>query len=148
MLTTIEKVFFLQEIDIFKHIRTEDLAHIAGITDEVTMASETMIYEVGQTSDSMYMVLEGSVRLHRGEQDVMVARHKDVFGTWALFDDELRIVTASTLEECRLLRIEREDFLDLLTDHVRIIEGILKVMVRRLRGLMGRVGGTDARTDP
>lgn len=143
MLTTIEKVFFLQEIEIFKHIRTEDLAHIAGITDETTVPSGTVIFREGQVSDSMFMVLEGRVRLHRSGEEVMVAGHKDVFGTWALFDDELRIVTATTLEDCRLLRIDKEDFLDLLMDHVRIIEGILKAMVKRLRSLMARVGGRE-----
>jgi CRP-like cAMP-binding protein len=68
----------------------------------------------------------------------MVAKHKDVFGAWALFDDEPRVATATTLEDTRLLQIDKEDFIDLLADHVEITQSILKVMVRRLRKLMAR----------
>ena len=69
----------------------------------------------------------------------MIAMTKDVFGTWALFDEETRVATATTVEETRLLKIYREDFYDLLADHIRITEGVLKNLSRRLRGLLGRV---------
>jgi len=87
----------------------------------------------------MYMVIEGQVRLTRGGQEVMIAEEKDVFGTWALFDDEPRVTTAATLGETRLLRIDKEDFVDLLADHVRITQSILKTVVKRLRNLMERL---------
>jgi hypothetical protein len=35
MLTTIEKVIFLQDVDIFEYTSTEDLSHIAAITTEI-----------------------------------------------------------------------------------------------------------------
>ena len=82
---------------------------------------------------------EGKVRLTRGDQEVMVAQKKDVFGTWALFDDEPRVATAKTLENSRLLQIDKEDFIDLLADHVAITQSVLKTMVKRLRSLMTRI---------
>lgn len=139
MLITVEKVIFLQDIDIFEHTSTEDLAHIAAITEEVGLKPNHIIFKEDDISDAMYMVVEGRVRLTRDGQEVMVAEHKDVFGTWALFDDEPRVVTVTTLEECHLLRIDKEDFIDLLADHVQITQSILKTMVKRLRNLMTRV---------
>ena len=133
MLTTIEKVIFLQGIDIFEHTQTKDLAHIALITDEVELKKDSVIFEEGDISDAMYMVIDGKVRLMRENQEVMVAAFKDVFGSWALFDDEPRVVTASTLEDSCLLKIEKEDFIDLLADHVQISQSIMKTMVKRLR---------------
>ena len=124
MLTTIEKVLFLQDIDIFEHTSTEDLARIAAITDEVSYPAQSFIFKEGDVSDSMYTVIEGKVRIHKNNQDVMIAESKAVFGTWALFDDEPRIVTATTLEESNLLRLDREDFYDLLADHTRITQGV------------------------
>lgn len=139
MLTTVEKVIFLQEIDIFEYTTTEDLAHIAAITEELELKGDHVIFKEGDLPDAMYMVLDGAVRLTRSDQVVMDARNKDVFGTWALFDDELRVVTAVTLEESRLLKIDKEDFVDLLADHVQITQGILKTMALRLRNLMAGV---------
>jgi CRP-like cAMP-binding protein len=139
MLTIIEKALFLQDIDIFKHTLTEDLAHIAEITKEIEYKPDDTIFNEGEISDAMYMVIEGQVRLTRGGQEVMIVEDKDVFGTWALFDDEPRVTTAITLGETRLLRIDKEDFVDLLADHVRITQSILKTVVKRLRNLMERL---------
>lgn len=139
MLTTVEKVIFLQDIDIFEFTSTEDLAHIAAITDEVEFKEGETIFEEGEISDAMYMVIDGKVRLTRGDQEVMVAQKKDVFGTWALFDDEPRVATATTLENSRLLHIDKEDFIDLLADHVAITQSVLKTMVKKLRNLMTRI---------
>ncbi len=139
MLSTVEKVLFLQDVDIFEYTSTEDLSHIAAITEEVEFDADTVLFKEGAISDSMYMVIKGKVRLTRGEQEVMVARDKDVFGTWALFDDEPRVATATTLEHTQLLRIDREEFIDLLADYVAITQSVLKTMVKRLRSLMTRI---------
>ena len=139
MLTTVEKVIFLQDIDIFEFTSTEDLAHIAAITDEVQFQAGETLFKEGDISDAMYMVIEGKVRLTRGDQEVMVAAKKDVFGTWALFDDEPRVVAATTLDNSLLLQIDKEDFIDLLADHVAITQSVLKTMVKRLRNLMTRI---------
>lgn len=138
MLTVVEKVIFLQDVDIFEFASTEDLSHIAMITEEIHFLEDEKIYNLGDASDTMYLVIDGKVRLHRNGEEVMVAQRKDVFGTWALFDDEPRVVTATCVEDCRLLRLQRDDFFDLLADHSRITEGILKSMAKRLRSLLTR----------
>jgi CRP-like cAMP-binding protein len=140
MFTTVEKVIFLQDIDIFESTTTENLAHIAAITEEVEFKKDQVIFKEGEFSDALYLVIDGQIRLEREKKLVMIAKGKDVFGTWALFDDEPRVVTATTLEDTHLLKIDKEDFVDLLADHVQITQGILKTMAKRLRGLMARVG--------
>jgi CRP/FNR family transcriptional regulator, cyclic AMP receptor protein len=139
MLTVVEKVLFLQEVDVFEGISTEDLAHIAAITEEVSSLVDSDIYAEGDVSDSMYLMIDGQVRLHRGGKQVMIAKSTDVFGTWALFDDEPRVASATTIEDSNLLRIDREDFYDLLADHTKITQSVLKTLSKRLRGLLERV---------
>ncbi len=139
MLAVIEKVMVLQNVDDFSEVSTEQLANLAAICDEVEFPSGRAIYNEGDPSDAMYLVLEGKVRLHVNELDVSIAGPNAAFGTWALFDDELRVTTATTLEETRLLRIFKEDFIDVLAEHVEVTRGVLKAMVKRLRGLVGRV---------
>ncbi len=140
MLTTVEKVIFLQDIDIFEHTSTEDLARIAMITRELELGSGHVIFREEEFADGMYLVIEGGVRMLRDGQEVMTSGKRNVFGTWALFDSEPRLVTAVTTEETRLLKVDREDFVELLSDHAQISQSIMKTMVRRLRNLMNRVG--------
>ena len=139
MLTTVEKVLFLQDVDIFEFTTTDDLALIAAVTEEYEVPPGEILYKEGEMPDSMYMVVEGLVRLTRDGQEMMTAGPKDVFGTWALFDDEPRVVTAVAEEKTRLLRIDKEDFIDLLADYVEITRSILKTIVKRLRRLMTRM---------
>ncbi len=136
MLTTVEKVIFLQDVDFFEFTQTEDLAYLAAITEEVRIKAGSIIYKEGENSDSMYLVLDGRVRLHRGGNEIMIAQNRDIFGTWALFDDEPRVATATTLDDTSLLRISKEDFLDLLSDHTNITESVFKSLVKKIRSLI------------
>jgi CRP-like cAMP-binding protein len=78
------------------------------------------------------------VRLHQGERDITVAEPLVPFGTWALLDDEPRVVTATAIETTRALRIDRDDFADLLADQVQIARGIIRGIAHRMRALAGR----------
>jgi len=139
MFTVIEKVILLQSVDVFADISTEQLSYMAAISEEVSYQPGETIYETGEASDSLYLVVEGKVRLHRDGDDILMAGQGDVFGTWALFDDEPRVATATVVEPARALRIDRDDFLELLSEHTEITQGLFKNIVGRLRGLIGRV---------
>jgi CRP-like cAMP-binding protein len=145
MLSIIEKVIFLQNVDVFAEIPSEQLSYLAAIAEELTFPAGDTIYTSDEPSDALYVVLEGRVRLHRGEDEITVAATNEPFGTWALFDDTPRVATATAVEDTRVLCIDRVDFLDLLSDHVQITEGVFKALVGRLRGLLDRVG-TDMGT--
>ncbi len=140
MRTIIEKVIFLQNIDIFQDVPSEDLAYLAAIAEELSVARGEVIYREHEPSDSMYLVLEGQVRMHQNDRTIDTKGPREAFGTWALFDEAPRVVTATTEADCQLLRIDREDFFDLLADHTRITQGIFKAVVQRLRKLMETVG--------
>ena len=141
MLTVVEKVLVLQGVDVFGEVSTEQLAHLATISDEIERSAGTSIYREADPSDAMYIVLLGEVRLHRNDTVVTTAGMGAAFGTWALFDDEVRVTSATAATDIRLLRIQKEDFVELLADNVEVTQGILKAVVRRLRGLVERMGG-------
>jgi len=136
MLTVIEKVIFLQNVDVFSDVPTEDLAYLAAIAEEVTFKADEDIYRENEPADALYLVLEGQVRQHRDGRDITISESKQAFGAWALFDDAPRVATATPLSETKLLRIDREDFFDLLADHIQITQVVFKTVVKRLRKLM------------
>ncbi|MFQ6114943.1 MAG: Crp/Fnr family transcriptional regulator [bacterium] len=140
MYTTIEKVIFLQDIDIFTEVRTEDLTYLAAIAEEVSFLPGAHLYQINEPADALYMIIDGKVQLHRDQQEIAVLGPREAIGTWSLFDNQPRVATATAMEETLVLRVMREDFYDLLADHVRIAEAILKALARRLRTLADRVG--------
>ena len=133
MLTTIEKVLLLQDVDIFLETETEHLAKVAAIAQEVRFASGTTIFREGEPSDALYVVLDGTVSLRKAELEKTLVREKETFGMWALLDESPRLVTAVAVADTRALKIEQEYLYDVLSSHFDIVRGILKCLVRMIR---------------
>ncbi len=139
MLSIIEKVLLLQEVEILKSVSTEHLSQIAIITHEVEYQEGHTIYYEGEIATTMYVVINGEVRIYKGDQEVLVAKPKSAFGVWALFDEEERVVSATCLTDSRLLCLEKNDFHELLADHSEISRSVLMAMSKRLRSLVAHV---------
>lgn len=139
MHSIVERVILLQGVDVFQTVATEQLSHVASVATEVTRPAGSVLFRSGEPPEAMYIVLEGAVRLTRGDQVVTTARHGDAFGTWSLLDDEPQVVDATAASEVTLLRVDRVDFVDLLADNVELTRAVLKGIVQRLRAVAGRL---------
>lgn len=140
-LTVVEKVILLQNVDVFAGVPTEQLGHMAAIAEVVSALEGDVIYREGDESNAFYVVVDGSVRLHRDEETITTASRSDAFGTWAVLDAEPRVTTATVTVDARLLRIDRDDFLELLADHSEITQGVFKTIAGRMRRLLERLPG-------
>ena len=139
MLSVIEKVIFLQNVDVFSGVSTGELSYIAAIAEEESFLEQDVIYSENDPADALYRVLDGRVSLHRGAEEIISSGPSEAVGSWALFDEEPRVTTATCREKTRLLRIGREDFYELLSDHAPITQGVFKALVTKLRTLLEKV---------
>ena len=135
-MTLIEKILFLQEVELLSNLSPEQLGRIALITQETALPRGKTLFREKHGSDAMYVIVEGKVALESNGERIHVAGEKEVVGTWALIDYEPMVATATVAEDARLLRIEREDFYDLLADHSEIMQQIFHMLVRRIRKLI------------
>lgn len=136
MLSIVEKVIFLQEVNIFSETTTENLGYIASITEEKFFEPDQNIFKENQYADSMYIIVSGKVLLTRAGKEITRVGKNEAIGTWALLDDELTIATATAIEETHALQIGRDDFFELLSDHIEITQSIFKSLVMRVRRLL------------
>ncbi len=97
MLTTIEKVIFLQNVDIFSEVQTEQLAYLAAIAEEETVMYNEDMSKENDPADCLYIILNGSVKLHRDGNEITTAKPSDAFGTWALFDEKHRVSSGNSI---------------------------------------------------
>lgn len=133
MISTVEKVLFLKGVDLFRGLPGEELSHIAQITDEVEYAFGQTVVNEGDHGDAMYLIVDGSVKVHRGEQTLAQLGLKQCFGEMSILDEEPRSATVTALSELLLLKIRREDFSEILAAKPEISRGIIQVLTRRLR---------------
>ncbi len=133
MLTILEKVLLLQNVDLFSRVASEDLSHLAGIAAEIEASPGRVLYAEGDPPDGLYVVISGSVLMRRSGEEIDRIAPNAAFGIWALFDDEPRLATAAAVGDTRLLFLPRDDFYDILSDHVEMVEALFKHLVQRLR---------------
>lgn len=130
----IEKAFLLQRIDLLQGARSSHLALLASIAEEVEVASGVTLLRQGEPTDAMYVVIRGAVEL-RGVGERLLAAAGTSFGTWSVVDPGASVLEARTVEPTRLLRITREEFLDLLADNPELAVGMMQGLARRVRVL-------------
>jgi CRP-like cAMP-binding protein len=140
MYTVVEKVLLLQNVDLLSDARTEDLALLASIAEEVLYPQGAAIFQEGEPADGLYLILRGTVALSRDGRDMVSLGEKEALGAWTLFEPEPRVMSARAVEETLLLKVDRDDFYDLLLDYPELGQSILKALVRRLKRLATRTG--------
>jgi len=138
--TVVEKVLLLQNVDLLSAARTEDLALLASISEEVLYPQNAWIFKEGQQADGLYVIIRGRVGLSKDGREVVILGEKEALGAWTLFETESRVMSAKATEETLLLKVDREDFYDLLLDYPELGQSILKALVKRLRSLITRAG--------
>jgi AAA family ATP:ADP antiporter len=131
----LEKVEFLTRAELFADINTEQLGKAAAATTEAAFDAGETVFSEFEYADSVYVVVQGEVRLAGETIPEHVAGEGEVFGMLALFTDEARLLTAVATQPTQTLRLDRDVFLDLLDDHVEISRGMLSNLTRKIQAL-------------
>ena len=134
-LSQVEKVLCLQQVDVFKYATTKMLTYISSIAETVVVPPRAVIFSEQEISDAMYVVVTGRVRLEKEGKEVLVAGPSQSFGTWALFDNTPRLMTAIALEETVLLKVVSDTFYEFLADHEEVTPAIFKAVIERVKAL-------------
>jgi hypothetical protein len=134
--TLMDKVLFLQSVDLFEHQRVDDLVAIASITEEKSFPQGQVIYEEGDPSDALYLILEGEVELFKSGCSILVNHQRESFGQLSMLDRKPRPTTAVARTALRTLSLGRIEFFDLVADRSELLQGLVEVLVRRIRMLL------------
>lgn len=132
-LLLVEKVLILKSVSIFKDTPEHILADLAPLMEEEEFEQNSIIFKEGDIGDSMFIIHEGEVKIHKGNTDLAVLKEKEVFGELALLDAEVRSATATANTDCVLFRIEQEPFYELIDNRPEVARGFIKILCQRLR---------------
>jgi CRP-like cAMP-binding protein len=133
---TVEKVMILKGVQMFSRTPEEVLEDLAAILEEVDLKKDEYIFRQGDPGDSMYIIIDGGVRVLDGERQINQLGARDIFGELALLDPEPRSASVQAMEDTRLFRIDRETFSELMAGSISIVRGVLHVLCERLRRLI------------
>jgi CRP-like cAMP-binding protein len=134
--TIVEKVLMLQNVDVLSAARTEDLAVLASIADEVSYPPGAPVFEEGEPADGLYVVIRGELVLTRDGKELSRMGERSALGAWDLLEGGPRVFGSHAAAETLLLRVDRQDFDDVLLDYPELARSILKALVLRFRRLV------------
>jgi len=134
----LEKILFLQKVDIFQNLSIEELHRIAQITETEHYDDEEYIFRQGDPGNYAYLIVSGKVELFfesgdGGSQVIMTFGEGSCFGEMALLDGQPRSAGARTVSECLISKIGRNDFIQLLHRYPPMALGIIAQLSLRLR---------------
>jgi CRP/FNR family transcriptional regulator, cyclic AMP receptor protein len=129
----IEKVLLLKNSSIFHNCKEIDLVEIASICQEQQVDTNAVLFQKGDAGNCVYFIYKGKVSIHDGEHQLAELSENEIFGELSLLDSDSRSASATTLSECILLKIEQEDFYDVIATNTDILKGIMKTLCKRLR---------------
>jgi len=132
-LTTIEKVICLKSFDIFEQATVEQLARIAGVTQEVYFQPGEIIYEEGHPGDALNFLLSGCVILEKSGKPVLEIKERETFGTSTALDHQPHLFSAKASDLVHVLQLNARDFHDLLALDGGLALAVLRVLCRRFR---------------
>lgn len=126
---------FLSEVSFFSEVSQASLQPLCQDLNSKTFDKRDTIFEKEDIGDSMYVILDGRVKVHENKHIYGFLGKGECFGEYALIDNRPRSASITAEEETNVLKIERPHFMDLMTKDSGFAQGILSVMIKRHREL-------------
>jgi CRP/FNR family cyclic AMP-dependent transcriptional regulator len=128
----------LGQVPVFQSLSKEELQALAAVACRQNVAAGETVFHTGTAGEAMYVIEAGSLKICRftttgRERIIRVLGPGEVIGEMALFDDEPRSADAVSLEDTGLIRVSKQDFLDLLEEIPLLAIRFLQVLAARLR---------------
>ena len=123
----------LAQVPLFEGLSRRHLRQIAEHADEISFREREIIVQAGQPGGTFFVIVEGEVRVVRGDRTIARAGPGEFFGEISLLDGGPR--TASVIAETPVvaIRLFKASFEKVVREEPRVAGKILAVVARRLR---------------
>jgi CRP-like cAMP-binding protein len=129
---------------VFGGLDAGELQRLAGIARETSLAPGAVLFEQGEESDGLYIVIRGIVRIYLTAGDgreatISLLEDGEMIGEIALIDGLPRSAGAAALTETRLVFIPHRPFCELLDSSPKLTRQVMLMLCERLRAANGQV---------
>ena len=139
------KIEVLKGMPIFRYLNYKELVRVMNITEVRFYKEGEQIIKEDSPGEELFILLDGAVRLHKGETFITTLKRGDHFGEMALVDRAPRSASASAESQARLLTIKRKEFYEIIKNEsklsVKLLWSFLQVLTQRLRKTTAELSG-------
>jgi len=128
-----EKIDILKKVVIFSETNQDILKRIALSLDDVYVEEGQEVFHKGDRLNAMYIIVNGSVKVHDDNHIFTEFAENDFFGEYSLIDSSVRSATVTAKQKTHLLRLNQKEFLATMEQDIEVSKAILKALIKRLR---------------
>ena len=126
-------------MDLFSSVPQPMLEQLAAQSVIREIPARTVLFHKNDPGDSLFLLLEGRVKVHDGDYTVRKLAAGNCFGELALLDEGPRSLSATTTAPTTLAIIEREVFFRVFANTPDVTRKIVGMLTQRLRHQTDRV---------
>ncbi len=139
------KIEVLKHMPLFRHLTYKEIIRVLNLTEVADYAPNEDVLKEGESSDELYIVLKGKVRLHKEGAFITHVSPGAHLGEMALIDRTPRSVTATAEERTRVLILRRREFFEIIRKDpslsVKLLWSFVQVLAERLRKTTADLSG-------
>ncbi len=129
---------------LFNGLDPEDLTRLAGIARELSLQNGGTLFDQGDESDGLYVIVSGIIRIYLTADDsreatINLLEDGEIIGEMALLDGLPRSAGAAALTDVKLIFIPRDPFMELLDTSRKLARQIILTLCERLRAANAQV---------
>tara|TARA_B100002052_G_scaffold16090_2_gene12843 strand:- start:7194 stop:7871 length:678 start_codon:yes stop_codon:yes gene_type:complete len=129
---------FLSSVSIFSDLSDSELDNIKTLCQTRKYPKNSMIILEEEMGDVVFIVMTGTVKITRvndeGKEVILAMLGSgEVFGEMAILDGESRSANALAQENCEVVTINREEFLNLIKTNNKVALNLMTEFAVRLR---------------
>ncbi|HWM86326.1 MAG TPA: cyclic nucleotide-binding domain-containing protein [Kofleriaceae bacterium] len=136
-MNNLEKALSLRAAPLFSSLSADALLPVAALCQQVDLVPNQVLFEAGEVGDALFVVVSGMVLVKRGNELIARLGAGECVGEMGALDLEPRSATVVAAERTRLVRLERNDLMDLLTDYPELTRSLAAMLVERIRKVAG-----------
>jgi len=134
----LDRVIVLKTASIFQETPSDVLAEIAARTELLWLDKGDRLFRRGDVGTALYIVVDGLVKVHDGEREIVRLGARAVLGELAAISSEPRTATVTALAPTRLLALDQASLYELMWSQVDVVHGLMEILVSRLARFAGK----------
>ena len=132
----VDRVAVLGGVALFADLDARSIEAISVLAREVTMTAGEVVMLEGEPGDAFYVIVDGTIRIERGDRVVRSMMAGGFLGEIALLDHRPRTATAVCITDCTLLAVQHYEF-DRLIDTFPAVHRRVRAAIARRAGAPG-----------
>jgi CRP-like cAMP-binding protein/ATP/ADP translocase/HEAT repeat protein len=129
--TMIRRILVLQKISLFAHCSQDDFIRLAQMVEESVYEAGERVCAIGEDGDSMYGIIDGTIQVHKGSEQLAALGVGQCFGEMAIIDGQPRSADCTASSRTILLELTREQVFAFCFQKLHVLKGLMRVLVER-----------------